>query len=99
MNGKCIVYVFSFAIPFDGVSEWNAPESPCVVMPSEVKYCSASAALRFLDSAVRKTWRSVCSAGPVTAHVVGLKTTVGAFAANQAAATAFTRMPPCAAWM
>ncbi len=42
MNGKCIVYVFSFAMPFDGVSEWNAPESPCVVMPSEVKYCSAS---------------------------------------------------------
>jgi ribonucleoside-diphosphate reductase beta chain len=27
MNGKCIVYVFSFAIPFEGVSEWNAPEA------------------------------------------------------------------------
>ena len=54
MNGKCIVYVFSLAMPFDGGSEWNAPESPCVVMPSEVKYCSAPAAVRFLVSGCRE---------------------------------------------
>ena len=86
-------------MPLDGVSEWNAPESPCVVMPSDVKYCSASRAVRILDSGVSWRWRSVCSAGPVTAQVVALTATVGALAVNHAAAAALARVPPCAAWM
>ena len=100
MNGKCIVYVFSLAMPFDGslgVERARVAVRGDAERGEVLQRARGGALPRFRREELQAQRLQRRAGDRAGGRIEDHRGRVGRL--NHAAAAAFTRLPPCAAWM